>query len=194
MSSSFCDLTFIQKKDGRKKKGIIYMYDYKIVEQISRKKKSMSGVLRKVMVLFAVIFVILGITISQSFMLAGFLLAALYFVFDIFSQKDYEYTLENDQLSIDVIYGKKYRKTAHVLELKELEVVAPHWHESVAKYKKNGGTEQLKKYDYTSYDDNTPYYTMIIKEDGRKIKLLLDLTEEMLHTIKTQHPEKVYFA
>lgn len=194
MNSSFCDLTFIQKKDGKKKKGIVYMYDYKIVEQVSRKKKSMSGVLRKVMVLFAVIFVILGITISQSFMLAGFLLAALYFVFDIFSQKDYEYTLENDQLSIDVIYGKKYRKTAHVLELKELEVVAPHWHESVAKYKKNGGTEQLKKYDYTSYDDNTPYYTMIIKEDGRKIKLLLDLTEEMLHTIKTQHPEKVYFA
>ena len=194
MNNSFCDLTFIQKKDGKKQKGTIYMYDYKIVEQISRKKKSMSGVLRKVMVLFAVIFVILGITISQSFMLAGFLLAALYFVFDIFSQKDYEYTLENDQLSIDVIYGKKYRKTAHVLELKELEVVAPHWHESVAKYKKNGGTEQLKKYDYTSYDDNTPYYTMIIKEDGRKIKLLLDLTEEMLHTIKTQHPEKVYFA
>lgn len=194
MSSSFCDLTFIQKKDGRKKKGIVYMYDYKIVEQVSRKKKSMSGVLRKVMILFAVIFVIMGITISQSFMLAGFLLVALYFVFDIFSQKDYEYTLENDQLSIDVIYGKKYRKTAHVLELKELEVVAPHWHESVAKYKKNGGTEQLKKYDYTSYDDNTPYYTMIIKEDGRKIKLLLDLTEEMLHTIKAQHPEKVYFA
>lgn len=194
MNNSFCDLTFIQKKDGRKKKGIVYMYDYKIVEQVSRKKKSMSGVLRKVMILFAVIFVIMGIAISQSFMLAGFLLAALYFVFDIFSQKDYEYTLENDQLSIDVIYGKKYRKTAHVLELKDLEVVAPHWHESVAKYKKNGGTEQLKKFDYTSYDDNTPYYTMIIKEDGRKIKLLLDLTEEMLHTIKTQHPEKVYFA
>ena len=194
MSSSFCDLTFIQKKDGRKKKGIVYMYDYKIVEQVSRKKKSMSGVLRKVMILFAVIFVIMGIAISQSFMLAGFLLAALYFVFDIFSQKDYEYTLENDTLSIDVIYGKKYRKTAHILELKNLEVVAPHWHESVAKYKKNGGTEQLKKFDYTSYDDNVPYYTMIIREDGRKIKLLLDLTEEMLHTIKTQHPEKVYFA
>ena len=167
------------------------MYDYKIVEQISRKKKSMSGVLRKVMVLFAVIFVIMGIAISQSFMLAGFLLAALYFVYDVFSQKDYEYTLENDTLSIDVIYGKKYRKTAHVLELKNMEVTAPHWHESVAKYKKNGGTEQLKKFDYTSYDDNIPYYTMIIKEDGRKIKLLLDLTEEMIHTMKAQHPEKV---
>ena len=177
-----------------KQKGIIYMYDYKIVEQISRKKKSMSGVLRKVMVLFAVIFVILGITISQSFMLAGFLLAALYFVFDIFSQKDYEYTLENDTLSIDVIYGKKYRKTAHVLNLEEMEVTAPHYHEKVAKYKKNSGTEKLKKYDYTSYEEDVPYYTMIIREDGRKIKLLLDLTEEMLHTMKTQFPEKVYFA
>ena len=71
MNSSFCDLTFIQKKDGKKEKGIIDMYDYKIVEQVSRKKKSMSGVLRKVMILFAVIFVIMGIAISQSFMLAG---------------------------------------------------------------------------------------------------------------------------
>ena len=35
---------------------------------------------------------------------------------------------------------------------------------------------------------------MIIQEDGRKIKLLLDLTEEMLHTMKTQFPERVYFA
>lgn len=35
---------------------------------------------------------------------------------------------------------------------------------------------------------------MIIKEDGRKIKLLLDLTEEMIHTMKAQHPEKVYFG
>ena len=170
------------------------MYDYKIVEQVSRKKKSMSGILRKIMAIFAFIFVVMGITISQAFMLAGFCLAGLYFIYGTLSQKDYEYTLENDQLSIDVIYGKKYRKTAHILELKELEAVAPHWHESVAKYKKNGGTEQLKKFDYTSYDDNVPYYTMIITEDGRKIKLLLDLTEEMLHTMKTQHPEKVYFA
>ena len=154
------------------------MYDYRIVEQVSRKKKHMSGALRKVMVIFAAIFVLMGITISQA----------------LFSQRDYEYTMENGQLTIDVIYGKKYRKTAHVLKLEEMEVTAPHYHEKVAKYKKNTGTEKLKKYDYTSYEDDVPYYTMIIQEDGRKIKLLLDLTEEMLHTMKTQFPERVYFA
>ena len=56
--------------------------NYKIVEQVSRKKKSMSGVLRVVMIIFAVLFVVMGITISQAFMLPGFLLAGLYFVFD----------------------------------------------------------------------------------------------------------------
>ena len=50
--------------------------NYKIVEQVSRKKKSMSGVLRVVMIIFAVLFVVMGITISQAFMLPGFLLAA----------------------------------------------------------------------------------------------------------------------
>ena len=170
------------------------MYDYKIVEQVSRKKKSMSGVLRKIMAIFAFIFVVMGIAISQAFMLAGFCLAGLYFIYGTLSQKDYEYTLENGQLTIDVIYGKKYRKTAHILDLNEMEVTAPNWHQAVAKYKKNGGTEQLKKFDYTSYDDEIPYYTMIIREDGHKIKLLLDLTEEMLHTMKTQFPEKVFFA
>ena len=73
------------EKDGRnydkkKTERERIMYNYKIVEQVSRKKKSMSGILRKVMVIFAVFFVVLGITISQSFMLAGFLLAGLYFV------------------------------------------------------------------------------------------------------------------
>ena len=66
------------------------MYDYKIVEQVTRKKKSMSGVLRKIMAVFAFIFVVMGITISQAFMLAGFCLAGLYFIYGTLSQKDYE--------------------------------------------------------------------------------------------------------
>lgn len=47
-------------------------------------------------------------------------------------------------------------------------MIAPNWHEAVAKYRKNGGTEKLKKFDYTSYDDNIPYYTMIVYENKEK--------------------------
>ena len=87
------------------------MYDYKIVEQVTRKKKRLSGVLKKTMVFFAVVFVVMGITISQAFMLAGFCLAGLYFIYGTFCQRDYEYIMENEQLTIDVIYVNKYRKT-----------------------------------------------------------------------------------
>lgn len=170
------------------------MVDYRIVEQVSRKRKRMSVILRRTMVFFAVIFVLMGIMVSQAFMLAGFLCTGLYFVYDIFSQKDYEYTLDGGHLTIEVIYGKKYRKTVHELELHEMETVAPNWHQAVAAYRKNGGTVRLKKYDYTSYDDNVPYYTMIVTENGKKIKILLDLTEGMLQNIKSQYPEKVFFA
>ena len=100
------------------------MYDYKIVEQVTRKKKKLSGVLKKTMVFFAVVFVLMGITISQAFMLAGFCLAGLYFIYGTFCQRDYEYTLENDTLTIDVIYGNKYRKTAHELDLRAWQAVS----------------------------------------------------------------------
>lgn len=170
------------------------MYNYSIVEQVKRKPKAMTGVLRKLMVVFGVIFVLMGIMISQSFMLAGFCLVALYFAYDVFSQKEYEYKLEDNHLTIAVILGKRYRKTAHELDLKDLEVVAPNWHESVAKYKKDGGSIRLRKYDYTSYEPDTPYYTMIITEDKEKIKLLLDLTDGMLQAMKSVYPERVFFA
>ena len=91
--------------------------------------------------------------------------------------------MENGILTIDVIRGKRRRKTAHTLALKDLEVIAPNWHESVAKYRKDGGTEKLKKFDYTSYDDNIPYYTMITYEDKEKIKLIYTLHGNKFHAL-----------
>lgn len=170
------------------------MNSYKMVKQVKRKPKAMSGLLRKIMIVFSVIFILLGIMISQGFMLPGFLLVALYFLYSTMSQKEYEYTLENNELTISVIQGRRHRKTAHTLYLKDLEVVAPNRHEAVAKYRKKGGTEKLPKFDYTSYDDDIPYFTMIIMEGRDKIKLLLDLDDEMLQSLKRAYPERVFLA
>lgn len=166
--------------------------NYRIVQQVVRKPKKMTGALRRTMVFFAFFFVILGITISQGFMLPGFLLAGLYFLYDIFSQREYEYVLEDGELEISVILGKRYRRTAHVLNIKDMEVTAPSRHEKVAPYRKDAGGTRLPKYDYTSYEDDIPYYTMIVTEDREKIKLLLDLNEEMLGALKKMYPERVF--
>ena len=165
------------------------MQGAKLIQQVKRKQKKMTGVLRKLMVVF---FVLLGIMISQAFMLAGFLLVALYFVFDVLSRKEYEYILDGKTLTIDVIYGKRYRKTAHIIDMTEMEVTAPNRHEAVAKYRKDGGGVRLPKFDYTSYEDDIPYYTMIVIEDREKKKLLLDLNQELLFALKKQYPSKVF--
>ena len=168
------------------------MQGAKLIQQVKRKQKKMTGVLRKLMVVFGVFFVLLGIMISQAFMLAGFLLVALYFVFDVLSRKEYEYILDGKTLTIDVIYGKRYRKTAHIIDMTEMEVTAPNRHEAVAKYRKDGGGVRLPKVDYTSYEDDIPYYTMIVIEDREKKKLLLDLNQELLFALKKQYPSKVF--
>ena len=168
------------------------MQGAKLIQQVKRKQKKMTGVLRKLMVVFGVFFVLLGIMISQAFMLAGFLLVALYFVFDVLSRKEYEYILDGKTLTIDVIYGKRYRKTAHIIDMTEMEVTARNRHEAVAKYRKDGGGVRLPKFDYTSYEDDIPYYTMIVIEDREKKKLLLDLNQELLFALKKQYPSKVF--
>ncbi len=168
------------------------LYNGKVVVQVKRKAKSMSGVLKGLMIVFGALFVIMGIVLSRAFMLPGFLLVLLYFVYDVFSCKDYQYTLEGNIFTIDVIYGKRYRKTKHELDMNELEVVAPNRHEAVTKYRKKEGSIRLSKYDYTSYDDNIPYYTMITMEDGQKIKLLLDLNDELIQALKRLNPGKVF--
>lgn len=170
------------------------MYNYKIVEQVKRKQKPLAGVLRTVMIIFAVIMLLLGVTISQGFMLPGFLLVLLYFIYSTMSRKEYEYTMDSGQLEIAVILGGKYRKTAHKLDLNAIEVVAPNWHDAVARYRKNGGSVALPKYDYTSYEEDTPFYTMIITENHTKIKLLLDLSDEMLNTLKRKYPDRVFLS
>ena len=54
------------------------MYNARVVQQVRRKEKAMTGALKKVILLLAVLFVVMGITISQGFMLSGFLAAGLY--------------------------------------------------------------------------------------------------------------------
>ena len=187
MNSSFCSSRCNLKRDGKSK-----MYNARIVQQVKRKEKAMTGILKKVMILFAVLFVVIGITIEQGFMLPGFLVTGLYFIYDVLSQKEYEYVLEDGRLEISVILGGRYRKEAHVLELKDIEAVAPSRHEKVAEYLKEGGSIRLPKYDYTSYEENVPYYTMIVMENKQKIKILMDLNGEMLEYMKRLYPDKVF--
>lgn len=166
--------------------------NYKMVKEVHRRVKTSTKILTKTMIVLCVIFLLMGIVFDRGMMLLAFLMAGMYFLYEAYSVKDYEYVMEGTAFRITVIHAKRRRKEVHELNLKNLEVVAPNWHEAVAKYRLNGGTEKLPKFDYTSYEPDIPYYTMIIMENRKKIKLLLDLPEDMLLAMKRINPQKVF--
>lgn len=166
--------------------------DYKMATTVHKRVKTSTKILEKTMIVLCVLFLLSGIIFDRGMMLLALLMAGLYFLYNAYSVKDYEYTLEGNIFTITVIHAKRRRKEVHVLNMDDMEVIAPNWHEAVAKYRKNGGTEKLPKYDYTSYEPDIPYYTMIITENRRKIKLLLDMEEYMLRALKNKYPQKVF--
>ncbi len=168
------------------------MMNYKMVKQVHRRIKTSTKILSKTMIVMCVLFLLSGILLDRGMMLLALLTAGMYFLYEANSVKDYEYVMEGSAFTIAVIRGRRRRREEHELDLKNLEVVAPNWHEAVAKYRLKGGTERLPKYDYTSYEPDIPYYTMIITENQRKIKLLLDLPEDMLQAMKRMNPQKVF--
>lgn len=166
--------------------------DYKMVKQVHRRVKTSTKILTKTMIVLCVLFLLMGIVFDRGMMLLALLMAGMYFLYEAYSVKDYEYVMEGTRFTVTVIHAKRRRKEAHELDLKQMEVVAPNWHEAVAKYRLKGGTEKIHKYDYTSYEPEIPFYTMIILENRKKIKLLLDLDEDMLQAMKRINPQKVF--
>lgn len=164
---------------------------YPLVQNVHRVTKPSVKEFKAVMIAGAVLFLVMGVLFSQGFMLPCFLMAGLYFLYDYFSRRDYRYTLEDGKLTIEVIRGERAQRTVHELDLRNLIVVAPHDADAVAPYRKGAAEGKLPKFDYTSYDDAIPYYTMIITEDGRKEKFLLDLSDEMLEAMFRMAPAKV---
>lgn len=165
-----------------------------MTKQVARKQRKSTKVFNVLLVTMSVLFILMGIIFDRGMLFLSVLSIFMYWLNSFQALRDYEYHMEDGVLTVDVIQGKRRRKRTQELELKNLEVIAPNWHEAVAKYRKNGGTEHLKKYDYTSYEDEIPYYTMIIHDGKRKIKLLMDFDEEWLFKLKQLYPEKVYLV
>ena len=99
--------------------------DHAMTKFVSREPKRMSKILNGVMLAFTILFVLMGIIFDRGMLLLSMLMVVLYWINSMESVRDYEYRLENEVLTIDVIKGKQRRKTVQEIELGGLEVIAP---------------------------------------------------------------------
>ena len=156
----------------------------KITVNVHRSRGSYTVVLKWAMIVLGVLFLLMGIIFSRSFLLPCFFMAALYFWYDANIIRDYEYVLVDGVLTVTVIKGGSRRLTEHSIKMCDVIAFAEHDDDAVALYRKGGSEAKIRKYDYTSYDESEPYWTMIATEDGRKVKLLLDPGQEMINEVR----------
>ena len=160
-----------------------------IVIAVRRRGRTSEKILRGIMIGLAVLFLLEGIFFSRGFMLPCAMMALTYYVYRSASVSEYEYTLENDDLSIDRITDRG-RRRLHEFPLSCVRVLACPDDPAVAPYRR-GGSEKVRKYDYTSYREDVPYYTLIAEQGGEKAKFLLDLTPEAIEYIRHVNREAV---
>ena len=161
-----------------------------IVISIDRKVRPSEVFLRRGMAVLAAFFLLEGIMLSSGFMLPCFLMTAGYFVYKPVSKREYEYILENRVLTIERVsdYG---RNVIWEIPFSSIQLLCRPDSPEAAPYRR-GGSIPVKKYDYTSYLPEIPYFTLIAKEAGKQpVKLLLDLTPEAIDKIRKTVPESV---
>lgn len=163
--------------------------DQTIVISVDRKVRPFETALRRLMAVLTAVFLLQGILFSSGFMLPCFAMAIAYYVYRHASRREYEYTLGEGMLKVERV-GDTGRRVLWEIPLARIRLLCPHDAPEADPYRKGGGIK-VRKYDYTSYREEIPYYTMILEDEGKIVKLLLDLTPEAIRMIRAENPEAV---
>ena len=142
--------------------------------------------LRVLMIVLAALFLLGGIAFSRGLMLPCFLTALLALWYGYAVRRAYEYVLEAGKLLLYRV-SDHGRHLLHEIAVQDIEIISRPDDPAVAPYRK-GGERTLPKFDYTSYREDVPYYTAIVRENGQRIKLLLDLTPEAIAALQRSCP------
>ena len=156
--------------------------DEVFVEQIVKKKISISGILMRAI---AIIFVLAGIFSMLIIGALGLTITALliYVTYIIwgYTSVEYEYSF-----LIDKIMGQRKRKTIACYDIKNAEIVAPSMSDEVVSKINNTITK-----DYSTRCRNANLYSMIVNDsDGRK-QVIFEPNEKVLDAMYHVKPSIV---
>lgn len=168
------------------------MDNTRVEQLISRKGTSLVMLMKVMTILGAAILSFISFALLLYYGLV-FSLLIIYFASYVLKMSDieYEYLLVNNEFTIDVIYGKRKRKHCCSFDVKDAEVFAPLESDKVKQYLDNNN---ISGKDYTSGDENGNIYVMVVKSEGKLIKVFIEPNEKLFDGIKTYIPRKTFTA
>lgn len=154
-------------------------------EHLLKKKSTLRDYAIKVLLIALVIYSCRLVTIHFAFVIVPILLLGMtvimFFALDI----EYEYFYMNGTLEIDRISSKLTRRKIFEMKINELEVLVPEGGFEVQPYR------SVKVRDFTSKRNDRSRYEMVVSQNGKKIKLLLEPGEQIVESMKQIAPKKV---
>lgn len=156
------------------------------IEQLVKQRQTTSNLLKKCgLIVFTVLSVFLVLLMPVLLPLPVLLI-----VLDVFLIRrmdlEFEYSYFNGDLDIDKIMAKQSRKRVFSTDMESMIVVAPVGSIELQPYK------QLKGIDYSSNAGNGKVYELVTNCNGRKVKVLLEPSQELLDGMRMKAPRKVF--
>ena len=115
--------------------------------------------------------------------------AVLLFLLLRYRSVEYEYIYVLDELTVDKIYRKSFRKSGIRVTMQDVEQLCP-TEDSDAERLKGMGS-QVSYEDYTSHEPGRPSYALKYLQGGRTHFLFFEPNEKMLKQMRHDHPGKV---
>ena len=152
-------------------------------EQLVKRRPDAKATMTKAALILAALFlmglvlVLLGAN-PFTFMLWFAILFGVYFVFRRLNI-EYEYVLTNNELDIDIIYGKSRRRRIFTANVRDFEA-----------FRQAGGSEMEHSFssaqarvDYSSGVGGGDKYELLVNHKGKKMRIIFEPNEDLLSSI-----------
>lgn len=159
-----------------------------LYEQIVEKKITAKDMAIKVLLIAVVVVLALSTMVIGPLMLLVAVVVAVVVIMVVFPRLnvEYEYSLLNHDLTIDVIYNKMKRKHLISLDLKEAEAIAPRNSHQLDSY------HDFKMRDYSTADMAQTPYAIMYPMDQQMTCILFNPDETMLERMSSFMPRTLY--
>lgn len=157
-------------------------------EWLVKRKSTPSGVLARVVSVFAEIILVFSTLIFGPYALVAAFFGGygVYLVFQ-YTELEFEYFFLDGELKVDKIYGKNKRKNCGTYPMEKVELVAPLQSHQMDSYRQRN----LPTLDYSSGIDANKRYAMIINLGMGMNFIVLEPNQEILDAMRVVAPRKV---
>lgn len=128
-----------------------------------------------------------GLWINVILLLPGIAALVGGYIFATRVHLEYEYAYTSGQIDIDVIYNKTRRKKIGTYDIEHLLCLAPKGSVALDNYPKDIAVK-----DYTSGQENTPYFVAVYQTEKGQAALHLELPATVVNNMRMQKPRCVF--